>query len=191
MTPEALIAAMEATWPPAGRVRLGPVLLREGQGGGSEDQGGAAGMEDQRAGGQGGGAGVVGRAVGRARESCGVEDGVHRGRRRGTEAGHRPGVLKPPVILAAAPGAGAVSGGQGDGLVEKEELGPGAGAHWDAADVPPGQAAGDPGPGAPPGAAERPVGAMQDASVAGQHAARGVGDDLARGQDAVLQRHGD
>lgn len=34
MSPEALIAAMEATWPPARRRRLGPVLLREGQGGG-------------------------------------------------------------------------------------------------------------------------------------------------------------
>lgn len=34
MTPEALIAVMEATWPPASQRRLGPVTLREGQGGG-------------------------------------------------------------------------------------------------------------------------------------------------------------
>ena len=33
-TPGALAAAMEATWPPASTRRLGPVLLREGRGGG-------------------------------------------------------------------------------------------------------------------------------------------------------------
>lgn len=34
MTPQALIAAMEATWPPAARRQVGPVLLRQGLGGG-------------------------------------------------------------------------------------------------------------------------------------------------------------
>jgi GNAT superfamily N-acetyltransferase len=34
MTPAALIAAMDATWPSAGQERVGPVLLRGGQGGG-------------------------------------------------------------------------------------------------------------------------------------------------------------
>jgi GNAT superfamily N-acetyltransferase len=34
MTPGALIAAMEATWPPAAVTMLGPAVLREGQGGG-------------------------------------------------------------------------------------------------------------------------------------------------------------
>lgn len=33
--PARLFAAMEATWPPAGRRRLGPVVLRDGAGGGS------------------------------------------------------------------------------------------------------------------------------------------------------------
>ncbi len=34
MTPEALLQAMEATWPPAHRQMLGPVVLRQGRGGG-------------------------------------------------------------------------------------------------------------------------------------------------------------
>ncbi len=34
MKPDRLIAAMEATWPPAATTRLGPWLLRDGQGGG-------------------------------------------------------------------------------------------------------------------------------------------------------------
>lgn len=34
MTPEDLIAVMETSWPPAAQRRLGPVTLREGQGGG-------------------------------------------------------------------------------------------------------------------------------------------------------------
>ena len=34
MMPSGLLAAMEATWPPAARRPLGPVLLREGRGGG-------------------------------------------------------------------------------------------------------------------------------------------------------------
>lgn len=34
MTPQALIAAMEATWPPADRRQVGPALLRQGLGGG-------------------------------------------------------------------------------------------------------------------------------------------------------------
>ncbi|RVV98043.1 GNAT family N-acetyltransferase [Mesobaculum littorinae] len=34
-TPETIYAAMEATWPPAARERLGPWTLRDGQGGGS------------------------------------------------------------------------------------------------------------------------------------------------------------
>lgn len=34
MTPARLFAAQEATWPPAAKTRLGPVTIREGQGGG-------------------------------------------------------------------------------------------------------------------------------------------------------------
>ena len=34
MTPEALRFAMEETWPPAGNMGFGPVMLRDGQGGG-------------------------------------------------------------------------------------------------------------------------------------------------------------
>ncbi|MGC9419766.1 MAG: GNAT family N-acetyltransferase [Rhodovulum sp.] len=34
MTPEALFAAQEATWPPASKTRLGPWTIRDGQGGG-------------------------------------------------------------------------------------------------------------------------------------------------------------
>ena len=35
MTPAALYALIEATWPPAGQTRVGPYVIREGQGGGS------------------------------------------------------------------------------------------------------------------------------------------------------------
>ena len=35
MTPSALYALIEATWPPAGQTRVGPYVIREGQGGGS------------------------------------------------------------------------------------------------------------------------------------------------------------
>ena len=34
MTPEALLFVMEETWPPAGQMGFGPVLIRDGQGGG-------------------------------------------------------------------------------------------------------------------------------------------------------------
>jgi hypothetical protein len=40
---------------------------------------------------------------------------------------------------------------------------------------------------APPRGAERGVGAMDDAAIAGEGAACGVGDDLSCGQNAVLE----
>jgi GNAT superfamily N-acetyltransferase len=45
MTPEALIRAMEATWPAADKADFGPVVLRDGQGGGKRVSAASAGQD--------------------------------------------------------------------------------------------------------------------------------------------------
>ena len=100
-----------------------------------------------------------------------------------------PGRLKRPERGPAAQGTGPMPRRHRHRLVEEEQFGPGAGGHRRAAGVFPLKAAGNPVRVPPAGGAEVPVVIMQNAPIAGQCAARGVGDDLAGGQDTVLQRH--
>lgn len=94
------------------------------------------------------------------------------------------------VGVAAAERAGAMPGGQGDGLVEEEELGVVAGRHHLPVPVLVGERADDPGLVLPARRAEAAVRVVQDAAVAHEEPACGVGNDLARGEDAVLEGHG-
>ena len=54
---------------------------------------------------------------------------VHVVRGGPAESRARPGRLEAEVVLVTALGAGPMTGGEGDGLVEEEELGVRAGAH--------------------------------------------------------------
>ena len=94
------------------------------------------------------------------------------------------------IGVAAAERAGAVPCRKGHGLVEEEELGISAGRHHLSVPVLVGERADDPGPVLPARRAEAAVGAVQDAAVAHEEPARGVGNDLTGGEDTVLERHG-
>jgi hypothetical protein len=76
-------------------------------------------------------------------------------------------------------------------LVEEEQFGVAAGRHRRAAPVPEIERAGDPGPVLPAAPAEAALAVVEDAAIAHQRATGGIGDDVARRRDAVLQRHRD
>jgi len=93
------------------------------------------------------------------------------------------------VVLVAAEGAGAVTGGKCCRLVEEEQLGESARLEEALALPPPElQAAGDPASAveAPP---DRPVRVVEAAAVAVDKAPRRVGDQIAERRDPVLKRH--
>src|SRR2546430_5601951 len=101
-----------------------------------------------------------------------------------------PGRPKAVSIVAAAKEAGPVAGRERGGLVEKEQLGPAPPAHYLAPPAPEFADAGDPGR-ARPALFQQGLGrgAVDDAAIAGEHAAMRGGDDVACGRDAILQRH--
>ena len=95
-------------------------------------------------------------------------------------------------VVTAAKEAGAMAGREGGGFVEKEQFGPAPSAHHLAPPAPKLADAGDPGR-ARPALFQQGFcrGIVDDAAVAGEHAAMRRRDDVARGRDAVLQRHVD
>ena len=94
------------------------------------------------------------------------------------------------VSRTAAKGAGTVSCGQGDGFVEKEEFGVMSGAHHLSVPVFPVQNANDPGFVTPAGTAKTLMRVVKNAAVAHKGAALGRCDNLAGGQNTVLQGAG-
>tara|TARA_R110000868_G_scaffold236078_1_gene490067 strand:- start:4465 stop:4866 length:402 start_codon:yes stop_codon:yes gene_type:complete len=99
-------------------------------------------------------------------------------------------LLEGHVVTMAAHAAGAVTGGEGNGLIGEEELGPHSGRHDRAMPVLEFEAAGDPGLMRPALVAELAVGVMQTTAIAHQRAPRRMRDDFAEGRDAVLEGHG-
>ena len=75
-------------------------------------------------------------------------------------------------------------------FIEKEQFGPAAAAHHLAPPAPEFADADEPGRARPALVQQRfGGGIMDDAAIAGEQAAVRVGDDVAGGRDAVLQRH--
>ena len=106
-------------------------------------------------------------------------------------AGVQPGPQRGEavVVAAATEGAGTVPGGERRHLVEEEELGEEPGLHERAA-LPPAEleAAGDPAlDGVAP--ANAPARVVEAAAVPVQEPARGIGDEVAKRRDPVLERH--
>jgi hypothetical protein len=102
-----------------------------------------------------------------------------------------PAATKAVGIIAAAEEARAMAGGERGGLVEKEQLGPAPAAHHLAPPSPEFADAGDPRRARPALLQQRfRRGVVDDAAVAGEHAAMRGGDDVAGGRDAVLQGQG-
>lgn len=93
------------------------------------------------------------------------------------------------IGLAPTEFAGPVTGGQRDGLVQEEKLGIGAGLHDGAMPGLVSEIADDPGLVAPSGAAKGLAGVVENASIAHEEPARGIGDDIAGGKDSVLMGH--
>ena len=125
---------------------------------------------------------------GRVLSRC-VQNRVHGIRAGAVAEGQRPGIAKAIVVRPAAFGAGPVPGGKRGGLIQEEQFGVAAGLHQGATAALEGQQAGD--PAAALMRADNPaVRIVQAAAVAHQGAAGGVGNDLARGQDAVLAGQG-
>src|ERR1700742_3584448 len=101
-----------------------------------------------------------------------------------------PATAKPIGVVAPTVEARAVPGREGSRLIEKKQLGPALPAHYPAATAPKFQHADQPGRARPALAQQRfGRGIMDDAPVAGEHAAFRDSDDLARRQDAVLEGH--
>jgi len=100
-----------------------------------------------------------------------------------------PGTGVQQEIPAAAVMTGPMTGGEGNGLVEEEQRGPAPGRHRIALNALPVKDAADPRLRAPAGRAQAAIRAVQAAAVAHQQAAAGVGHDLLRGENPVLQRH--
>src|SRR5581483_273101 len=90
----------------------------------------------------------------------------------------------------AAIEARAMAGGEGRGLVEKEQLGPAAPRHHLAAAAAEFEHTGEPGRCRPALVQQGSGrGIMDDAAIADKHSALGGGDDVAEWGDAVLQGH--
>jgi hypothetical protein len=100
-----------------------------------------------------------------------------------------PGPAKPVGIVAAAEEARAVPGRERGGLIEKEQFGPTAAAHHLAPPAAELTDAGEPRLARPAPRQRFGCGVMNDAAIAGQHAAMRGGDDVAGRRDAILQRH--
>ena len=93
--------------------------------------------------------------------------------------GAAEGLLESDVIIMAAHAAGAVTRGQGDGLIGEEELGIDARLHDGAMPVLEVKAAADPGLVGPAPGAELAMRIVQTAAIAHQAAARRMSDDFA------------
>src|ERR1700747_596412 len=88
-----------------------------------------------------------------------------------------PSAAKTVCIVAAAVEAGTVAGGEGRGLIEKEQLGPAAAGHHVAAAAAEFQHTGEPGRRRPALLQQRPgCGIVDDAAVTDKQAALGGGD---------------
>ena len=93
------------------------------------------------------------------------------------------------ICVSTAEFARAMTGGQRDRFVEKEQLCVIAGLHDPAMPVFVDQVADDPRFVPPAGVAEALIFAMKNAAVAHEEAAGRVGDDVAGGENSVLQWH--
>jgi len=125
----------------------------------------------------------------RSVEALVVQPGVDRIRAALARVDRLPKLSEAVVVGPPAERARAMSGGKGGGLVEEEELREPAGLEQGttlpAAEP---ELARDP-PAAGVAAPDRSVLVVEAAAVAVDEPARGVGDELAEGSDAVLQRH--
>ena len=113
-----------------------------------------------------------------------VQGGIHLDRLQPTKCLPKRAVSCPP-----APRARPVPRRQGHRLVQKKQLGPGSRRHHLALPTLPLQRTDDPGAALPAGRTEPPLVIMQDPAIAGENPSRGVGDNFAGRQYAVLQRH--
>src|SRR5690242_2360236 len=101
-----------------------------------------------------------------------------------------PRRLKFQGIIPAAVEARPMARRKRSGLVKEEQLGPAAAAHYLAPASPELADACQPRRARPAFAQQRPGrGVMDDATIAGEHAAMRIGDDLSKRRDPVLQRH--
>jgi DNA-binding transcriptional LysR family regulator len=83
-----------------------------------------------------------------------------------------------------------MAGGQGRGLVQKEQLGPIAARHDSTADVAPSENAYQPRPNGPATFQQRPgLRIVDDAPISDEEPSLGRGDDVAHGRDSILERH--
>ena len=100
-----------------------------------------------------------------------------------------PRGAKPVGVVAAAEEARPMPGRERGGLVEKEQLGPASPAHHLAPAAAEFADAGEPRLARPAPRQRLGGGIVDDAAIAGEHAAMRGGDDVACRRDAVLQRH--
>jgi len=102
-----------------------------------------------------------------------------------------PGIPKLLGSLASAEKARAMARRKSDGLIEEEQLCSASASHDRSAATFVLTATDEPGLGGPAPVQQRlRFRIVDDATVAGEHAAMGRGDDVAAGSDAILQRHG-
>src|ERR1700759_4243364 len=100
-----------------------------------------------------------------------------------------PAAAKTIGVVAAAVEAGPMAGRESGGLIQEKQLGPASSAHHFAAAAAELDHANEPGRARPALAQQRfRCGVVDDAAIAGEHAAIGDRDDLAWWHDAVLER---
>lgn len=156
----------------------------------SQQQGRCGVLADESAIGKGCGLGLKGLLrPGCAAQAGGVKMAVNPVCRWHIAKGAAPGRPEGKVVAAAAQGAGAMSGGQGHRLVQKEQLCPGARRHDPAPDCTIGQRAGNPVRVPPARPAKLACRIMQDAAIARQRATHRHRQDRAIRHDPVLAGH--
>ncbi len=96
------------------------------------------------------------------------------------------GLPKGQPVGAATLGTGAVPGSERHRFIEEKQLGIATGGHDSPMTAFEGQLAADPSLVAPARCAKMPITVMQDAAIAHQRSATGIGNDLSGWENAVL-----